>query len=194
MNDKWRQNLIRMSDQLSEAGWQLYPNAGEVSTLYCFNPDSELGFSTYGHNLSSCYGKAMRIVFPDKGVTNKDKIHPKKLIGKIDLAVGLFMLQFPQHLIDFKFVRERRYYRLAVFLEKGVRCVSCGIEGSYFSVIQDGPKGRVHMNLYAQNESGSEVLMTCDHIRPQCKGGTNDMSNLQPMCEPCNGKKGAKII
>jgi hypothetical protein len=33
---------------------------------------------------------------------------------------------------------------------------------------------------------------TIDHIIPIARGGTNDLSNLQPMCWECNKKKGAR--
>jgi hypothetical protein len=34
--------------------------------------------------------------------------------------------------------------------------------------------------------------MTVDHITPRTSGGTNDVSNLQPLCRTCNSKKGAR--
>jgi 5-methylcytosine-specific restriction endonuclease McrA len=33
-----------------------------------------------------------------------------------------------------------------------------------------------------------------DHIVPVCGGGTNDASNLQPLCQECNGKKGGRLM
>ena len=33
-----------------------------------------------------------------------------------------------------------------------------------------------------------------DHRIPIAKGGTNDLSNLQPMCWPCNRKKSGSLI
>ena len=38
-----------------------------------------------------------------------------------------------------------------------------------------------------------EPSNSVDHIIPLSRGGTNDPSNLQPMCQLCNSKKGAKI-
>jgi 5-methylcytosine-specific restriction protein A len=32
-----------------------------------------------------------------------------------------------------------------------------------------------------------------DHIIPFARGGTNDISNYQPMCSRCNKQKGTKI-
>jgi 5-methylcytosine-specific restriction endonuclease McrA len=31
-----------------------------------------------------------------------------------------------------------------------------------------------------------------DHIQPVARAGTNDRSNLQLLCQPCNSSKGAR--
>jgi len=93
---------------------------------------------------------------------------------------------------DFEgYVVKMNSLRYQVFL-KGRVCASCGIEGSVFLLQQalDALPHRAHFNLYARDKDGLLVLMTKDHIKPRSKGGSHALSNLQPMCSPCNVAKG----
>jgi hypothetical protein len=77
--------------------------------------------------------------------------------------------------------------RLKNFRLNGVVCVNCGIRATFFAV--ESFKGKDHhLNLYAVTRKG-ELLMTRDHIKPSSKGGSNNLSNHQPMCEECNRTK-----
>lgn len=84
-------------------------------------------------------------------------------------------------------------YRM--FAEKGLSCVACGLTGQYFAKeklpVHGESKWQFH--LYAINNFGDEVMITKDHIIPKSKGGKNELSNLQPMCKPCNEEKGNQI-
>ncbi len=83
--------------------------------------------------------------------------------------------------------------RFQTFFTKGLKCACCGIEGKYFGKDKTFSDARYHLNLYALDESGNEVLMTKDHIIPRSKGGANHISNYQTMCERCNQEKGNDI-
>ena len=88
--------------------------------------------------------------------------------------------------------------RLRMFAEIGTTCVVCKLAGAFFaSEIHMGKKApkdvSYHLNLYALDADGKEVLMTKDHIIPASKGGRDVLKNMQPMCCMCNSKKGDKI-
>lgn len=83
--------------------------------------------------------------------------------------------------------------RYQVFFTKGIKCVCCGIEGKYFAKEKCKNDCSYHLELYAVDENGKEVLMTKDHIIPKSKGGKDVIENYQPMCVKCNVAKGNKI-
>lgn len=80
--------------------------------------------------------------------------------------------------------------RYQTFFYRGCTCCKCGLKASYFAKERNyGSNGRYHLNLYGINEKGEEVLFTKDHIYPHSKGGINDITNYQTMCEKCNNNK-----
>ena len=76
--------------------------------------------------------------------------------------------------------------RLRTFKEKGLRCVTCGVEGTHFYKERATQDVRWHINLWGVTPDGVEVMLTKDHIQPRAKGGRDRMDNMQPMCRPCN--------
>lgn len=83
--------------------------------------------------------------------------------------------------------------RYQTFFTKGCKCVVCGIEGKYFAKEKFADQSTYHLNLYAVDDNGDEILMTKDHIMPHSKGGIDDISNYQTMCKLCNEAKGNKL-
>lgn len=83
--------------------------------------------------------------------------------------------------------------RYQTFFKKGIKCVCCGIEGKYFAKEKHFSDKSYHLNLYAIDEKGNEVLMTKDHILPKSKGGKDEIDNYQTMCIRCNEAKGNNL-
>ena len=98
-------------------------------------------------------------------------------------------------------------------LRRNQMCVRCGKEGTLFrleSVIRQpnmGPGCYIkecpwcslhhietpHLNLYHVAEDGKLIMMTQDHILPKSRGGSDQIENLQTMCETCNHNKGSQL-
>src|SRR5689334_18551481 len=82
--------------------------------------------------------------------------------------------------------------RLLTYHVHGVRCCvpGCCVSGQFFAVEKaiNQKSAKYHLNLYGMF-NGREVMMTSDHKVPKSKGGSNLISNRQPMCYPHNTKK-----
>jgi len=83
--------------------------------------------------------------------------------------------------------------RYKLFFSKGYTCTECGITGSFFALERHLNDACYHLNLYAINDEGQEVLMTKDHIVPKSQGGKDALENYQTMCTLCNFEKGSII-
>jgi 5-methylcytosine-specific restriction endonuclease McrA len=99
-----------------------------------------------------------------------------------------FVALLPMEQLHTKYATHRR---LRVFHNHGNKCVApnCTKEGVYLIKAQN-TDGGFHVDLYTHDFE----LMTIDHIYPKSKGGTNDLNNLQPMCQTCNSKKSDKLL
>jgi hypothetical protein len=82
--------------------------------------------------------------------------------------------------------------RNRIFRSAYCRCACCGTEGTraFLDVSHIG-SGSASFNIYSGDGS---VMMTRDHIFPQCLGGTNDRENMQVLCNRCNWVKDNKTI
>jgi 5-methylcytosine-specific restriction endonuclease McrA len=103
-------------------------------------------------------------------------------------------------------------------LRRNQMCVRCGVVGTLFRLesvvrlpntghgcyIQECPWCSLHhkpmpevetphFNLYHVAADGKLIMLTQDHILPKSRGGSDDLENLQTMCETCNHNKGSQL-
>ena len=73
---------------------------------------------------------------------------------------------------------------------KPLKCWECGVKADRFIVKHhknDQNKPPV-LELFAHTGKAL-VMMTRDHIVPKSLGGLDDVANLRPGCEKCNGRR-----
>lgn len=77
-----------------------------------------------------------------------------------------------------------------LWLHKNLTCAFCGISAVFAALESHVVTPGTHLNFYAIDYKGDEVLLTWDHIQPKSLGGSNAMSNSQCLCTICNTLKG----
>ena len=84
-----------------------------------------------------------------------------------------------------------------------IKCWRCGcVADRWIATLgQNDKKSKPVLNLYAMRYKKTKkgliipklVLMTRDHIIPKSRGGKDDVENLRPGCELCNGNRGNEM-
>lgn len=73
--------------------------------------------------------------------------------------------------------------------EEAYRARKWGAEGSYsFQQWEELKKKYNYMCLCCKQQEPF-IRLTTDHVVPLSRGGSNDISNIQPLCRSCNGRK-----
>jgi 5-methylcytosine-specific restriction endonuclease McrA len=81
--------------------------------------------------------------------------------------------------------------RFQLFRAKGFNCIRCGAKG-FAIVLWKQKGGGTHTDVVCMRND-KEVMLTMDHTWPKSLGGKKTIDNLEPMCAPCNERKGNKV-
>lgn len=112
------------------------------------------------------------------------------VVDGVSVPVFIGHRYIPKHVLPLKMLHTEysKHDRLRVFAHKGCHCVVCGAVGTRLIIGKEWSRDVYHIDLYTEDF----LLMTVDHRIPKSQGGTSDLSNLDPMCERCNLRKGVR--
>jgi HNH endonuclease/NUMOD3 motif len=85
-------------------------------------------------------------------------------------------------------------YARKLYLNSQRRALVRGAQGSFSMEEWKLLKEEYNFTCPACFRSEPEIVLTFDHVVPLVKGGSNYISNIQPLCRSCNAKKHDKLI
>lgn len=118
--------------------------------------------------------------------------HPRGMLGK-SVGEGA-RLKISKALSGDKHYRWKGGYANKLFHNRLRKARKKGASGSHTLEEWTQLKAQYsHMCLCCKQKEPF-VILTEDHVVPVSMGGTNDITNIQPLCQPCNSIKWTKII
>lgn len=118
------------------------------------------------------------------GLMQKSSMEPEKVLRAL--------VHYAQHILT-RNEEERRGY-FARDEHTGKRDSNASRRGLPKEVWQELRAKVFERDGYACTYCGDGNDLTCDHVVPLVRGGTNDLDNLTTACRPCNSSKGAKLM
>ena len=118
--------------------------------------------------------------------------------NELSLEEGFEVLDKPK---ENRLVRGRRVsscsgWKLFSSLRNGpIRCWACGAQADRW-IAEKGQHDKIGspvLNLYGINSENKLVMINRDHIIPKSLGGVDDIANLRPACDLCNGARGNEV-
>jgi hypothetical protein len=96
--------------------------------------------------------------------------------------------------VDMPDGRQFRFQQKQFYAIKSPVCEHCRERGVTFMIVTPPqPKNNPNRNVLKKPKimlvTQHGLLLTRDHIIPQCKGGSHAHSNIQVLCEVCNSDK-----
>jgi 5-methylcytosine-specific restriction endonuclease McrA len=85
-------------------------------------------------------------------------------------------------------------YKNKLSLNRQRRALLKGAEGTFSLSEWEDLKKRHNWICLLCGRKEPDITLTVDHIIPLSKGGSNYISNIQPLCRHCNSVKGVKIL
>jgi 5-methylcytosine-specific restriction endonuclease McrA len=122
--------------------------------------------------------RAYYIANPEKRI-NYGRAYRKANPDKIRSLNRSYYERFPQKFIESE---NRRRARKAQ------------AEGSHTLAEWEALKARYHYSCLCCGRQEPTITLARDHIKPLDAGGSDDISNLQPLCKSCNSRKSTKYI
>lgn len=103
-------------------------------------------------------------------------------------------LAHKEHINKYRKKYVKKHYKQILFLSARRRCMRKNAIGTHTLGEWETLKAQFNWICPDCKKQEPDITLTEDHIIPLCKGGSDNIENIQPLCRSCNSKKYTKII